>query len=72
MQSHLVKEIKRIDLIEGENSHSGFPEFMRRVRMTMIPSIGYFLVVPKVGPKWQHFKTQMADQCQSEGSHLDE
>jgi len=23
--------------------------------MTMMPSIGYFLVVPKVGPKWTHF-----------------
>jgi hypothetical protein len=27
----------------------------------MIPSIGYFLVVPKLGPKWMHFKEEMKE-----------
>ena len=27
--------------------------------MTMIPSIGYFIVVPKVGTKWARFKDEI-------------
>ena len=27
--------------------------------MTMIPSIGYFIVAPKLGPKWTHFKEEI-------------
>ena len=27
--------------------------------MTMIPTVGYFLVVPKIGPKWIEFKSQL-------------
>ena len=67
MQSHLVEEIERIDEIDSSRPAGcqGFPEFMRRVRMTMIPSIGYFLVVPKVGPKWIHFKAEIAKRCSS-------
>ena len=68
MQKHLTTEIDRIDQIEKENDIL-FPEFMRRVRMTMIPSIGYFLVVPKVGPKWVHFKNVITTQL---GSDIDE
>lgn len=39
-----------------------FPEFMKKVRMTMIPSIGYFLVVPKFGPKWLEFKQNLTQE----------
>lgn len=48
MHKKLVTEVTRLD--------GKLPEFMKRVRMTMIPSIGYFLVVPKVGPKWIKFR----------------
>jgi hypothetical protein len=38
---------------------------MKRVRMTMLPSIGYFLVVPKLGPKWLEFKSKVKE-CMDE------
>ena len=43
---------------------------MRQVRMTMIPSIGYFLVVPKLGLKWQNFKNEALKKM--EGKQIDE
>ena len=54
MHKSLVSEVERLD--------GKLPEFMKRVRMTMIPSIGYFLVVPKVGPKWIKFRDSLPKQ----------
>ena len=54
MHKSLVAEVTRLD--------GKLPEFMKRLRMTMIPSIGYFLVVPKVGPKWIKFRDALPKQ----------
>ena len=52
MTEKLIEELQTVSEIED----AYFPEFMKKVRMTMMPSIGYFLVVPKFGPKWVEFK----------------
>ena len=56
MTEKLIEELELISQIESVQ----FPDFMKKVRMTMIPSIGYFLVVPKFGPKWAQFKQHLS------------
>lgn len=34
---------------------------MRKVKMIMIPSIGYFMVVPKLGPSWVQFRDELME-----------
>jgi hypothetical protein len=69
MSKSLEFELNKINKIEL-NASVKFPEFMRQVRMTMIPSIGYFLVIPKLGQKWQQFKTETLKMMQ--GKTIDE
>ena len=38
----------------------------------MIPSIGYFLVVPKIGPKWINFKEEILKQIEELKDNTDE
>ena len=38
----------------------------------MIPSIGYFLVVPKIGPKWINFKEEILKQIEELKNNTDE
>lgn len=53
MNGKVEEEMGRI--AEQISEGAEFPDFMRRVRAVMMPSIGYFLAVPKQGILWQQF-----------------
>ena len=51
MENALRQENARITRVEDETGIE-FPVFLSKIRMSHYPTIGYYLVSPKVGISW--------------------